>query len=398
MADDFNVLDADPITSGGTITGATTITVSSATALAVAKTGTNYTFQVDTATASAATGVKVTGAAAGSSVALAAISSGTNESLTVDAKGSGVVTLASVSTGGVGIGAADVILIRDAADTLAMRRAANAQTVRIYGTYTDGSNYERLSVVPTAGSVFTIKAETAGTGGDNLSVHVQSVGTGAVTLRTPGVQYLVVAGAASDGVWNIAGVGGHLTPGTTNTYDLGSTSLVLRSGYFGTSLVLSAGTLIQGGTATGTATSAARIVLKKTGIADNTATDVITVTVPNGNHAAAIRLTILSSNGSTDAFESSRCAEGCVVLARTTGVDTVAAAAALTLAQIATVGSGATHTLAYGVSSMTGAAGATQTFTIQLTIDDSGNLGSNQAVVLAELLNAEASGVTMAAA
>ena len=72
--------------------------------------------------------------------------------------------------------------------------------------------------------------------------------------------------------------------------------------------------------------------------------------------------------------------------------------AALALAQIATVAAGATHTLAYGVSAITGAADAQQTFTIQLTIDDSGNTGSNQAVILAELINAEASGVTMAAA
>jgi len=42
--------------------------------------------------------------------------------------------------------------------------------------------------------------------------------------------------------------------------------------------------------------------------------------------------------------------------------------------------------------------GDVNTFDIQVTIDDSGNTGSNQVVVLAELVNAEASGVTMAAA
>jgi hypothetical protein len=84
-----------------------------------------------------------------------------------------------------------------------------------------------------------------------------------------------------------------------------------------------------------------------------------------------------------------------VVLARTTGVATVAVVATLTLAQIATVSGGATHTLAYSVSSMTGAVGATQTFTINVTIDDTGNLGSNQVVVMAEVINAEASGVTI---
>lgn len=161
--------------------------------------------------------------------------------------------------------------------------------------------------------------------------------------------------------------------------------------------VLHPGTLSMGATA-GAATSAKRILIKKTGINDNSATNVITVTVPNSAQAACIKLRILSSNGSTDAFESSRCAEGMVVLARTAGVDTVAAVAALDLAQIATVGGGATHTLAYGVTAMAGAASATQTFSITLTIDDSGNLGSNQAVILAEIMNSEATGCTMAAA
>ena len=39
---------------------------------------------------------------------------------------------------------------------------------------------------------------------------------------------------------------------------------------------------------------------------------------------------------------------------------------------------------------------ATQTFTVNVTIDDSGNLGSNQIVVVAEVVNAEATGVTIA--
>lgn len=40
----------------------------------------------------------------------------------------------------------DLALYRDAADTLAQRRSTNAQTFRVYNTYTDASNYERGSV------------------------------------------------------------------------------------------------------------------------------------------------------------------------------------------------------------------------------------------------------------
>lgn len=161
-----------------------------------------------------------------------------------------------------------------------------------------------------------------------------------------------------------------------------------------TKLVASSAETLGGATAA--ATTRYAITKKVTGIADNTATDILTVTVPNANHATAIRLMLLSSNGSTDAFESSRVATGHVVLARTTGVNVVAVASTLDDATIATVAGGATHTLAYGVSATTGAVGATNTFTIQVTIDDSGNLGSNQVVIFAELLNAEATGVTIA--
>jgi len=158
-----------------------------------------------------------------------------------------------------------------------------------------------------------------------------------------------------------------------------------------------ASTAFQVGGAAAAATTTRGITKKVTGIADNTATDVLTVTIPNGNHAAALRLTFLSSNGSTDAFESSRAANGLVVFQRNTGVVAVATAAAIADNVIATnaTGGSATHTLAYGVSAVTGAAGATNTFTVQVTIDDSGNTGSNQVVVFAELINAESSGVTL---
>ena len=39
----------------------------------------------------------------------------------------------------------DVYLARDAADTLALRRGTNAQTFRVYNTYTDGSNNEYIT-------------------------------------------------------------------------------------------------------------------------------------------------------------------------------------------------------------------------------------------------------------
>jgi hypothetical protein len=145
------------------------------------------------------------------------------------------------------------------------------------------------------------------------------------------------------------------------------------------------------------AATSTRIQKKVTGIADNAATTVFTVTVPNANHAVGVKLMFVSSNGGADAFESSRVASGMVVIQRNTGVVAVATAAPLDDAAIATnaTGGSATHTFAYSVV-QAGAAGDPNTIAIQVTIDDSGNTGSNQVVAIAELLNAEATGATIA--
>lgn len=86
-----------------------------------------------------------------------------------------------------GDGAQDVRLYRDAAATLAQRNGTAAQTLRVYGTYTDSSNYERLSLSTTAGSGVTIAAETLGTGADNLDITLTPTGTGKVKFPSGSV-------------------------------------------------------------------------------------------------------------------------------------------------------------------------------------------------------------------
>jgi hypothetical protein len=100
LSDDITV---DSLTATNTIT----VDSNSASALTVGNNGaTNPVLQVDASTASQATGVKVTGAAAASGVAVAVISSGTNENLTLDAKGSGTVTINGTGTGNIVLGRA----------------------------------------------------------------------------------------------------------------------------------------------------------------------------------------------------------------------------------------------------------------------------------------------------
>jgi hypothetical protein len=82
---------------------------------------TNPQFQVDYSAGSVATGIKVTGLAAGSAPILAAISSGTNEGLQLESKGSGDISLGLASTGNIFFGG-------NTGRTLGMNRHTTANT------------------------------------------------------------------------------------------------------------------------------------------------------------------------------------------------------------------------------------------------------------------------------
>lgn len=150
----------------------------------------------------------------------------------------------------------------------------------------------------------------------------------------------------------------------------------------------------------GTANSVYYYQNTKTAIADNTATAVFTVTVPNVDTAAVIEIDLLASiGGGGDNWESTRYAKGAVVVSRTTGANAVGAVATLALPQISTVSGGQTITLAYDLGSVSGAVGATNTFTIRVTIaKGGGSANTHQCVAVAKVINANVSGVTLAAA
>jgi hypothetical protein len=77
-----------------------------------------------------------------------------------------------------------LFLLRDAADTLAQRRSTNAQTFRIYNTFTDASNYER-GKLEWSSNVFRIGTEKAGTGSAR-ALELQTDGTTRLTIGATG--------------------------------------------------------------------------------------------------------------------------------------------------------------------------------------------------------------------
>lgn len=86
--------------------------------------------------------------------------------------------------------ASDVILARDAANALAMRNGVTGQSLRLYNTFTNPSNYE-LGFFSWVGNAFTIGTDRAGTGVSrvvNLFVNGStklSIGSTSITVSVP---------------------------------------------------------------------------------------------------------------------------------------------------------------------------------------------------------------------
>lgn len=146
----------------GTVPVPVIVTSSSANAMAVGRQGTtNPAFLVATNTASSATGLQVTAAAAAGGLAVAVISSGANENLTVDAKGSGTITLGGTSTG-------NIVLVRAVtlSATLGVTGATTLSAALTYGGVTlsnavTGTGNMVLSASPTFTGTVTAAAITA---------------------------------------------------------------------------------------------------------------------------------------------------------------------------------------------------------------------------------------------
>lgn len=87
----------------------------------------------------------------------------------------------------------DVTLAVDAANTFALRRSTNAQTLNVYNTYTDASNHERGFMKWNA-NVLEIGTEAAGTGTARpMSLTSSEISIGNIPISDP-----VVAGR----LWN----------------------------------------------------------------------------------------------------------------------------------------------------------------------------------------------------
>jgi len=116
----------------------------------------------------------------------------------------------------------DVILNRDAANTLALRNGTAAQALNVYQSYTDASNYSRMSMF-FSGGFGNIKAQALGSG--TLQSWV---------LSGEGIYFNT--GASDTTRWQITNAG-HFVAATDNTYDIGASGANRpRNVYAGTNI------------------------------------------------------------------------------------------------------------------------------------------------------------------
>ena len=291
------------------------------------------------------------------------------------------------------------------------------------------STVATLSSLSSIGTIATgvwdgtpVTAQYGGTGLATITAHSLMVGNGTGTVSLVavcGTGTYVRGASAADPICSTLTLPNAATQGdlltATGANAIGSVAdvavgQVLASGgvstvpaYTASPVVTSVGattTEIVGGTGVvAAAATSTRKTYATTGLADGVATPTFTVTIPNGAESATLHVRVTGSLGAGGAIGANECSnalEGNIVITRTTGVAAVAVAS--TAAQTATgcVVGATTETLAYAVSAIAGAVGASNTFTVNVTITKGGG-GSNNHTVLtaAELTNANASGVTL---
>lgn len=187
-----------------------------------------------------------------------------------------------------------------------------------------------------------------------------------------------------------------------NTSNPGAGSLN-AAGSITAAAAVNIGTLLTSASSATATTGAVGSYMMKTksvsAIANAVATDIFTVTIPNAQNMAGIEATLncsLGAGGAVGAGEGSASIKYNFAVTRTAGLATVVGASAAYGSSTAIVAGAATITLTAAATAMTGANNATQTFTIQATVSrGSGSSTNHTCRATAEILNAQASGITI---
>lgn len=167
----------------------------------------------------------------------------------------GVITTSGDIQAGSGfaLGWSDALWKRDAANIIAQRNGTTAQFYKIYNTFTDASNYERLEI-GAVGNVFYVACAKGGTGTNrNLSL----LATATLSLGGNGVEQ-----------WDIP-TAGNLLAHADNTYDFGAPGATAARSIYAATSILCRGATGGIGYNTGAGGAVTQATSKSTGVTLN---------------------------------------------------------------------------------------------------------------------------------
>lgn len=282
----------------------------------------------------------------------------------------------------------------NATSDIVMRRSA-AKTLTID---TDG--------VGGALTLIALQATAVAVSGEIQAPNIRANAGGAIywasraVMSSPAdgiVQFVNVAGTGATRF--IIGTNDATTNGVAIANQGGFVTMQKGDGSTYTGLLTNNRNIIAGGSSAGSVGCSEKVVKTYSAIANNVATATATVTIPNAAHAATVRVTIVGSlgaGGAIGAYEATGTISYDIAVARTAGVNAVGTFSAAYGSATTNVAGGATITITASGSSVSGAVGATNTFTINVTIArGSGSSTNHTALLQAEVINANASGITV---
>ena len=269
-------------------------------------------------------------------------------------------------------------------------------------TFTDTSSHSSTMAFQifggAAGSSNLLSISRGGaltTGGDI------TLGTGGRAFQAIGAQRFIMTKSSTLGSLAVDGVAGVLYRSDTPVSWVTSTDLANASADVGMARNGANGIVFAGATtSSGAVTSRTEINKAVTAFTDAVAKATFTITVPNAAHSAAVQVQFTASigaGGAIGANEASATISYDIAIARTAGVNAVATISTAYGSAAAAVAGATTCTVTAAMSAVSGAVGATNTFTIDVTITRGGGSSDNHTCLCyAKLMNANASGITIA--
>ena len=242
--------------------------------------------------------------------------------------------------------------------------------------------------------------------------QINALGAGAAYTVTPGQVAVFIGRSAS--LWYVAAATDTITGLTASAAELN-----LNDGTTAGTVVASKTVAVDAQKAVDTLRATAERTLGGTGVpgaakvqteitkavtafSNTVAKTVFTVTIPNAVHAALIEvdsLGVLGAGGAIGAGEACKNSKYHVTVARTTGVNAVAAVSAEvgTGAMAKVAGANDLTSVVVTTGAVAGAVGGENTFTIQVAITKAAGASDNHTgVFTARLLNQNATGITLA--